>query len=180
MKKATKIDGKRDNKSAGESAERKALAGADRCDVFDIGRIEQLVALMKTNELTEIDLQRGKLRIQLRRGGAADPVVVAAAPVPPVLAAPAAVEGPAEESAFIKEITSPMVGTFYAKPSPAAAPFVAVGDVIGPEKTVCMIEAMKVFNEIQGELSGRVVAILARDGEAVEFGRPLFKIDTRS
>ena len=72
-----------------------------------------------------------------------------------------------------------MVGTFYTAPSPDKPPFVKVGDVITPETTVCIIEAMKVYNEIQGEISGKVVAVLVKNGEAVDFGMPLFKIDTR-
>ena len=76
--------------------------------------------------------------------------------------------------AFVK---SPMVGTFYTTPSPDAAAFVKVGDHIGPETTVCIVEAMKVFNEIPAEISGKIVAVLVEHGEPVEFGQPLFKVD---
>lgn len=161
----------------------------ERSDVFDYDRIEQLVGLMKENSLTEIDLQRGKFRIQLRRGAESGAVAIPMMAPPPAafsasalpsVAPPAvpAAEKPADD-AFVKEITSPMVGTFYSASGPDAPPFVSVGDVIGPEKTVCIIEAMKVFNEIQGEMAGRIVAVLVKDGEPVEFGKPLFKVDTR-
>jgi acetyl-CoA carboxylase biotin carboxyl carrier protein len=73
-------------------------------------------------------------------------------------------------------IRSPMVGTFYAAPSPDAAPFVKVGDSVGPESTVCIVEAMKVFNEIPAECSGKIVAVLATSGDPVEFGQPLYRV----
>ena len=79
----------------------------------------------------------------------------------------------------IVKITSPMVGTFYRSPSPDAESFVDEGDHVGPETTVCIVEAMKVFNQIPAELSGRIVAVLAENGSPVEFGQPLFRVDTR-
>jgi acetyl-CoA carboxylase biotin carboxyl carrier protein len=102
----------------------------------------------------------------------AQPMPVAAAPQPvqaaPQAAAPKAPEGPT--------IKSPMVGTFYASPDPDSPPFVKVGDHVGPETTVCIVEAMKVFNQIPAEASGKIVAVLAENGAPVEFGQPLFKI----
>ncbi|MFM8804268.1 MAG: acetyl-CoA carboxylase biotin carboxyl carrier protein, partial [Planctomycetia bacterium] len=92
----------------------------------------------------------------------------------------AAAEAPARESAAdarMLVIKSPMVGTFYKASGPDAAPFVKVGDRIGPEKTVCIVEAMKVFNEIPAGVSGQVVAILVENGAPVEFGQPLIKVD---
>jgi acetyl-CoA carboxylase biotin carboxyl carrier protein len=103
---------------------------------------------------------------------------------PPQQAAAAGAEkgGPAKSAAAegpnIVAIKSPMVGTFYSRTNPKAAPFVKPGDHVNPETTVCIIEAMKVFNEIPAEVRGRVVAILVEDGEAVDHGKPLFKIDT--
>jgi acetyl-CoA carboxylase biotin carboxyl carrier protein len=85
-------------------------------------------------------------------------------------------ESKAENFAVIK---SPMVGTFYAAPDPESPPFVKVGDHIGRETTVCIVEAMKVFNQIPAEVSGRIVATLVENGEPVEFGQPLFKVNTR-
>ena len=91
---------------------------------------------------------------------------------------PAAGTAPDEEKHCV-EIKSPMVGTFYLSPDPDSTPYVKVGDSVGKGTTVCIVEAMKVFNEIQSEVSGKVVAILVENGEPVEFGQPLFKIDTR-
>ena len=76
-------------------------------------------------------------------------------------------------------IKSPMVGTFYSAPEPDAAPFVKVGDHVGPETVVCIVEAMKVFNQIPAEVSGRIVSVLAENGAPVEFGQPLFRVDKR-
>jgi acetyl-CoA carboxylase biotin carboxyl carrier protein len=76
-------------------------------------------------------------------------------------------------------IKSPMVGTFYAAPDPDSPPYVKVGDHVGPETTVCIVEAMKVFNQIPAEVSGKVLAVLVDNGESVEYGQPLFKVDTR-
>ena len=83
-----------------------------------------------------------------------------------------------DEEEHSVEIKSPMVGTFYLSPDPDSTPYVKVGDSVGKGTTVCIVEAMKVFNEIQSEVSGKVVAILVENGEPVEFGQPLFKIDT--
>ena len=77
-------------------------------------------------------------------------------------------------------VRSPMVGTFYARPNPSADPYVKLGDMVAPETTVCIIEAMKVFNEIPAETRGKIIAVLVDDEEPVDHGRPLFKIDTRA
>ena len=151
--------------------------------VFNLEGVRFLVELMKENNVSELDWEQDGARLQLRRGSLASvPTVceaasIAAAPV----AAPSAPQTPAEDAdaKFMKTIDSPMVGTFYASPSPDAAPFVKVGDVVGPEKTVCILEAMKVFNEIQAEISGKIVAVLVKNGDPVEFGAPLFKVDVR-
>jgi acetyl-CoA carboxylase biotin carboxyl carrier protein len=156
-------------------------------DIFDVRKIRRLVELMKEHDLTEIDLQQGEVRVQLRRGSSTVPTVIGipqAAPLPaPAAAGPLAPgsEAPAAsgDSKGIVLIKSPMVGTFYAAPDPDSPPFVKVGDHIGPETTVCIVEAMKVFNQIPAEASGRVIAVLAENGAPVEFGQPLFKVDTR-
>ena len=148
-------------------------------DVFDEDRLCRLVEMMKEHDLSEIDLQEGEQRIRLSRNTAS------AGPAPPAYAAPAA-QAPASAAARgdadgenIVVIKSPMVGTFYSKPNPKSPPFVKVGEHVDPEKTVCIIEAMKVFNEIPAEVQGRVVAVLVQDEEPVEFGKPLFKVDTK-
>jgi acetyl-CoA carboxylase biotin carboxyl carrier protein len=150
-------------------------------DVFDLGRIRDMIELMKEFELNEIDLRQQEQRIRLCRGGP-PPAAVYAAPQP-VMAAPASPAAggetprPADDPNLVL-IRSPMVGTFYGRANPKAEAFVKVGDQVDRETTVCIIEAMKVFNEIPAEVSGRIVAVLVNDEEAVDFGRPLFKIDT--
>ena len=131
------------------------MAGAANQDIFDVRRVRRLVELMKEHDLNEIDIRQDDARIQLRRGvcGTASVITTAApAPVAPVAApAPAAPAAPAAEAAPVengKVITSPIVGTFYSSPDPEAPPYVKVGDNVGPDTTVCIIEAMKVFNEI--------------------------------
>lgn len=156
-------------------------------DVFDVRKIRRLVELMNDHDLNEIDLRQGETRVRIRRGG--EPVVTAAPLRPaPAVAPPAASEparaaapeakAPAKEE-HIALIKSPMVGTFYAAADPESPPYVKVGDAIGPETVVCIVEAMKVFNQIPAEIAGRIVGVLAENGQPVEFGQPLFKVDTR-
>ena len=153
-------------------------------DVFDIRRIRRLVEIMHENHLAEVDLQQGDMRIQLKSSIPQGP-----SPMQPVVAAPIAIPSlptspvesvstpqPVDDSRFTF-IKSPMVGTFYASPNPDSPPFVKVGDSFGPETTVCILESMKVFNEIAAECSGKIVAVLVKNGEPVEYGKPLFKID---
>jgi acetyl-CoA carboxylase biotin carboxyl carrier protein len=153
--------------------------------VFELKRIRDLVELMKEFDLREVDLREGEQRIRLARGSeqAAVSYVSAAPPsqahsTSPTGAATPVPPTPAAEGANIVYIKSPMVGTFYSRPNPNAAAYVKVGDHVEPDKTICIIEAMKVFNEIPAEVSGRVLAMLVNDEEPVEFGKPLFKIDT--
>lgn len=155
-------------------------AGSNQGDIFDVKRIRRLVELMNEHELAEIDLRQSDQRIRLRKGG--DPVVTLG-PTRPAAADAAASAAAAGEQAAAKAdadlavIKSPMIGTFFVAPGPDTPPFVKVGDHVGPTSTVCIIEAMKVFNEIPAEVSGLVVAVLVDNGEPVEFGQPLFKID---
>ncbi|RMH03540.1 MAG: acetyl-CoA carboxylase biotin carboxyl carrier protein [Planctomycetota bacterium] len=138
---------------------------------------------MDEGALTEIAYETEDARIRLSRrqeggqavvlGGAA---AAAPAPAPSAAApAPAAAPEPAEEEGLVI-FTAPMVGTFYRAPNPEASPYVSVGDTVGPDSVLCILEAMKVMNEIKAETSGEIVAILAENGEPVEFGQPLFKI----
>ena len=149
-------------------------------DVFDEDRLRRLIAMMKEHDLGEVDLQEDTQRIRLRRNTEPVAPVYMAQPTPAaaVTAAPAAVAS-AVDGDNIVVIKSPMVGTFYAKPNPKSPPFIKVGDHVDPDKTICVIEAMKVFNEIPAEVQGQVVAVLVQDGEAVEYGKPLFKVDTK-
>lgn len=159
--------------------------------IFDEKRFLRIVELMKEHDLAEVDLREAEQRICIRRGGPSATLGGHMAPgfVPPAYmqlpAAPPAAAASAPQPAAataddtnVVVIKSPMVGTFYTKPNPKAASYVKVGDHVDAETTICIIEAMKVFNEIPAEISGKVVAILVGDEEPVEFGKPLFKIDT--
>jgi len=153
-------------------------------DIFDVRKIRRLVELMKEYELSEMELRQGEMQILLRRNGpvAAEPVPPPAAAAPPATAPPAVVPtmgAPAVEAAHLVEIKSPMVGTFYSAPDPDSPPYVKVGDHVGPDTTVCIVEAMKVFNQIPAEVSGKIVAVLVDSGDPIEFGQPLFRVDTR-
>lgn len=157
----------------------KADSGSPKAgDVFDLARIRDLIALMEESNLSEVDLRQDEQQIRLVRGSVASapPVQPAAIPL-----APAAVAAPTAtaDGAHIKVIKSPMVGTFYSRSSPKAEDFVKVGSKISGDTVVCIVEAMKVFNEIPAEVSGTIVEILAHNEDAVDFDRPLFKVDTR-
>ena len=159
-------------------------------DVFDVRRVRRLVELMQEFELAEIDLRQAEQRIRLRKDQ--DPVVVPGGYAPPMVAAPAPAQAapqpasaggqasaPAVEAVGGQFVTSPMVGTFYLSSSPDAPPFVKVGDQVGPDTIVCIVEAMKVFNEIPAECSGKIAAVLVENGAAVEYGQKLFRVEKR-
>ncbi len=148
--------------------------------VFDEQRFLRIVELMKEHDLSEVELRDSEQRISIKRGGTPAAPLTAPSVAAPASAPAAGSSQPAAaaEDPNVVVVKSPMVGTFYSKPNPKAASFVKVGDHVDPETTICIIEAMKVFNEIPAEISGKVVAVLATDEEAVEFGKPLFKIDT--
>lgn len=160
-------------------------------DIFEIRRIRRLIELMNEHDLSEMNLQQGDVRIQLRRSGKT--LMAPPAPTPAAghgatgeapLAQPVGNAGDAPPEALPSEehialITSPMVGTFYSSPDPDTAAYVSVGDSVAEETTVCIVEAMKVFNEIQADVSGKIVAVLVESGEPVEFGQPMFKVDPR-
>lgn len=143
---------------------------------FDIEYVEKLAKVLADNSLTEISLEDGEQAITLRKeitGVAAAPAVVPAA-VPQAAPAPAA--KPAEVKKG-KPVTSPMVGTFYKAPSPEAKAFVEVGQTIKEGDVVCIVEAMKLMNEIEAEVSGKVVEICVTDGQPVEFGQVLMYVE---
>jgi acetyl-CoA carboxylase biotin carboxyl carrier protein len=152
-------------------------------DLFNVKKVRRLIELMKEHDLSEIDLKQADHRVRIKRGG--EVIATTSAPVihaAPTAARPAAAasDASARQSAAdagMLVIKSPMVGTFYKASGPDSAAFVKVGDRIGPEKTVCIVEAMKVFNEIPAGVSGQVVAILVENGAPVEFGQPLIKVD---
>lgn len=157
--------------------------------MVDLKTLKQLIKMMVDNDLTELDIKTEDGPIKLKRNSQSPggvqmvPVAQSAAPAP----APAAAPPPAQPAAAASEpaaaddesgptIDSPMVGTFYTSSSPDAAAFVSVGDHVDADKVVCIVEAMKVFNEIKAETAGTIVKILVDNGQAVEFGQPLFVI----
>ena len=154
--------------------------------LFDIGEIRQILELMKEFNVSHFNLSQSGQRLSLRRAGFAEPPVVSAPSVVavPVQPAVANVVAPSPEASekepdYIKTVKSPMVGVFYASSSPEGEPFVKIDDVVKPKTIVCIIEAMKVFNEIPAEVAGKIVEILVENGSPVEYGTPLFKIDAR-
>ena len=140
---------------------------------FDLDKLRELIALMDEHGLTEISLSQGDQSWKLRRGGAEAVPMVTAAPPPPQ--ADGGGDAPPDEPTY-PTIDSPTVGTFYSAPSPDDPPFVKVGQAVSPDSVVCIVEAMKVFNEIKAEASGVIEKILVTNGEAVEFDQPLFLI----
>lgn len=149
---------------------------------MDIRKITQLAQLMSAHDLSEVSVETADITLVLRRGRVME--AVAPAPVANVLTAgPAAAPALAPVAAAVPAapafaaITSPIVGTFYLAPSPDAPPFVKAGDSVGPETVVCIVEAMKVMNEIKAETSGIIRRILIENGTPVEFGQPLFEIE---
>jgi len=146
---------------------------------FDIDYVEKLAKVLAENSLTEISLEDGEQAITLRK----EVVALAAAPVaaPAVQSVPAAQAPAAGETAEPEKkgtpITSPMVGTFYSAPSPDAKHFVEIGQEISKGDVVCIVEAMKLMNEIESEVSGKVVEICVKDGQPVEFGQVLMYIE---
>ncbi len=150
---------------------------------FDVQTVRQLVALMSRHDLSEIDLREGQVRIRLRRGPNSTPSAVATSPPAVAAAAPpsALVATPAENGAkptkALHEIKSPTPGTFYTSSGPDAEAFVRVGARVEPTTVVCLIEAMKIFNEITAECSGVITEILVENQLPVEYGQVLFRVD---
>jgi acetyl-CoA carboxylase biotin carboxyl carrier protein len=150
--------------------------GAKPKDVFDVARIRQIIELMEQHELVEVDLQEGEEKIKLKRGGAVQMVAAPVAAAPAAAPAPTATAAPADNTAGTVTINAPMVGTFYAKANPESPPFVKVGDRVSADTVVCIVEAMKVFNEIPAECSGTIVEVLINDQQPVDFGKPMFRV----
>ena len=165
----------------------KPVENEEKGDSFDLDRIRKLLQLMEKFDVSEINLQNDHESWKIRRGprvafappsppaGYAMPMPTAPVPAPVAAGNPAAVAAAAAPTGIT--INAPTVGTFYSAASPEDAPFVTVGTVVKPDTVICMIEAMKVFNQILAEKSGRIVEILVENGDAVGFGQPLFRIE---
>ena len=151
---------------------------------MDLRKLKTLIELVETSGIAELEIQEGEERVRITRsqGGAAapaapPPILAMAAPANPAPTAPApstTLEVPPEEGHVVK---SPMVGTFYRAATPGAKPFVEVGDTVQEGATLCIVEAMKLMNEIEADKGGVVKAILVDNGQPVEFGQPLFVIE---
>ncbi|MDD5087390.1 MAG: acetyl-CoA carboxylase biotin carboxyl carrier protein [bacterium] len=158
---------------------------------FDLSEIKKLVELIERSPISEFELVEKDLRIRISKNGSAPltgagmPVPISA-PVPVPLSAPAVMAPPAPLSPpsteappqKLLEVKSPMVGTFYRAPSPDAEPYVRIGDNVEPGKVLCIVEAMKLMNELESEVRGRIAEILVENAQPVEFGQILFRIDT--
>ncbi|MFL2834770.1 MAG: acetyl-CoA carboxylase biotin carboxyl carrier protein [Coraliomargaritaceae bacterium] len=150
---------------------------------MDLKTIKQVIDLMKRSELSEFEFEEDgfKLRLSRESNNSVAPIIQSIAPVNPVAATPAtpapasSAEKEKAEDPNVETIKSPMVGTFYRAPSPDSANFTDVGKKVDVDSIVCIIEAMKVMNEIQAEVKGTITEILVEDGDAIEFGQPLFK-----
>ena len=154
---------------------------------MDIKEIKAVIDLMRKNSLTEFEYEKDGTKIRIQRGPDGKPQVFSSSPnllaaptllpIPTALApAPAPTATPTPPAESLPTINSPMVGTFYGSPAPDAPAYVSVGSAVTPESVVCIIEAMKVMNEIKAEMSGTITEILVESGKPVEFGKPLFRI----
>ena len=162
--------------------------------MIDIRKLKELVRLMVANELTELDLRDEQQQVSIKRPDNSSPAAVTVVPGVPMVAAPAAppvapaapaaaapAAAPASEpspadTSNLEQITSPMVGTFYSAAKPESPAFANVGDTVTADTTVCIVEAMKIFNEIKAEQSGVIEKVLVSNGDSVEFGQALFLV----
>lgn len=155
---------------------------------MDIRKVKKLIELLEESGISEIEISEGEESVRISRYPQPGTVSVTAAPMalaPPAAHAAPAVAAPVATSAAPppapvsrgQQVTAPMVGTFYSGPAPGAKPFVEVGSEVKPGDTLCVIEAMKMMNQIESEFAGRVVSVLVENGNPVEFGQPLFVIE---
>jgi acetyl-CoA carboxylase biotin carboxyl carrier protein len=152
---------------------------------MDLRKLKKLIDLVQESGIGEIEITEGEEKVRICRQSAGTPqVLMTAAPMQMPMAAPAAASAPAAAAEAAKpeepsghQLKSPMVGTFYRAPSPGAPPFVEVGQAVSKGQTLCIIEAMKLLNEIESDAAGTVKAILVENGQPVEYGQPLFLIE---
>jgi len=146
---------------------------------MNIKEIREIIELMKENNINEFMIERDGLKISLKRGlsGEFQPVITQEVRHVPAQSQTKETETATQPKENIAYITSPMVGTFYVASSPDAAPFVGIGSNVEENSPVCIVEAMKVMNEIKSEIRGKIKEVLVKNGEAVEFGQPLFAVE---
>ena len=158
---------------------------------MDLKDIKAIIDLMRKNDLSVFELEKDGFKLKLQKGTQGQPILTAPIALAPGLGSPAAAAMPgsaqaeagsgagehsASEGGSLKDISSPMVGTFYRSPSPDAPPFVDVGATVNEDSVVCIIEAMKVMNEIKAETSGVIAEVLIENGKPVQFGQALFRV----
>ena len=149
---------------------------------MQLEKVKEIIDLMTVNNLTEFEMEENGVRLSIKKGGAAPVVPMVAAQTAPVpkagtfMAAPAAA-APAADDPRMAIIKAPFVGTLYRAPAPDAEPYVTVGQEVSPESVLCIVEAMKVMNEIKAEIKGIVREVLAENAHAVQYGQPLFRIE---
>lgn len=147
---------------------------------MNINKIKEIIDLMNENQITEMEIEQEGMRVRISKksGGSVEQVIAAPAPqAAPVKEVSTPAARPEENSRKYLESKAPMVGTFYRCPSPEAPPYVQIGDVIHKNDVLCIIEAMKLMNEVKSEFDGKVVNILVENAEAVEFGQTMFLIE---
>jgi len=169
---------KAEDVQVGEKKDKETRAGAEG-QSFDMDELQSLAALVNEHGFTDFEFENENIRVKMSKAATlvaapqmmAPPVQAAATPA----AAPVA-EAPVDEDAGLYKITSPIVGTFYRAPGPDKPPFASEGSSVSADTVVCIVEAMKLMNEIQAETSGTIVKIYVQDGQPVEFGQPLFGV----
>jgi len=148
---------------------------------MNVKEIKEMINLMNENSLVELEIEKNGMRIRLRKSGAGTEIlsgpVVTEKSRAPQAQAPESIESLEKTSVKTVEIKAPMVGTFYRAPSPEAPPYVEIGQMIEPGQVICVIEAMKLMNEIKSEIKGKILEILVDNTEPVEFGQPMFLIE---
>jgi acetyl-CoA carboxylase biotin carboxyl carrier protein len=145
---------------------------------MDIRKVKKLIELLEESDIAEIEIHEGEESVRISRGGSAIPVQAVAAPAAPVALPPATTpEKPTEPEISGHQIKSPMVGTFYRSPSPGTKSFVEEGQRVNVGDTLCIIEAMKILNQIESDKAGTLVKVLVENGQPVEYNQPLFIIE---
>lgn len=165
-----------DRRSGGELAKSDPPSGLPSAENLNLTEIKELIELISEKQFNEFELERGDFRLRLQKGALVLPAV-SPEPAPvmtAVTAAPTAIPTPSPVEEKLHVVTSPIVGTFYRSPSPTSESFVKLGDVVEVGKTLCIIEAMKLMNEIQSDATGTVAKIFVENGQPVEYGQPLF------
>jgi acetyl-CoA carboxylase biotin carboxyl carrier protein len=160
---------------AGAAAAEAQTTDRESDDSMNVDAIKQILDLVREHELTEFELEQGGVKLRVRKQGAAPP---APAPMPQAMAPLPAAVAPAEEPLELSVVTSPIVGTFYRSPDPSSPSFVEVGQRVKKGQTLCIIEAMKLMNEIESEYEGEIVKAYVENGQPVQYGERLFAVKT--